>query len=83
MHSMAISLSRSFETVRRHVNALIAAGLCARVQGGVVVNPDVFMRSDIDHLMTVTHDSFVAFAQGLRDAGELPPIRVATECYVP
>ncbi|WP_203309564.1 hypothetical protein [Sphingomonas beigongshangi] len=83
MHSMAISLSRSFETVRRHVKALISAELCARVQGGVVVHPDVFTRPDIQRLMTLTHDSFVAFAQGLRDAGELPPIRAAAEIYLP
>ncbi|WP_232473791.1 DeoR family transcriptional regulator [Sphingomonas sp. MA1305] len=80
-HSAAISLGRSFETVRRHVNALIAAGLCVRLHGGVVVNPEVLTRPDIARLIALTHDSFVCFVQALYDAGELPVLRPSAVRY--
>lgn len=82
-HSAAISLGRSFETVRRHVNALIAAGLCVRLHGGVVVRPDVLDRPDIAALTAITHDSFVGLVEGLAQAGELPPLRAGAVRYDP
>jgi hypothetical protein len=35
--ALAESLGLPFETTRRHVNKLIAAGLCKRVKGGVIL----------------------------------------------
>jgi hypothetical protein len=78
-HSLSTSLARSFETVRRHVNGLIAAGYCARVRGGVIAAPDVMDRPGMRRLFTLSHDSFVRFVEDLMAAGGLPamagPIR--------
>jgi len=37
INSLALSLGQPFETVRRHVNGLVAQGLCAAAPGGVYV----------------------------------------------
>ncbi|HET9511475.1 MAG TPA: hypothetical protein VFO80_10035 [Sphingomonas sp.] len=73
-HSLSISLNRSFETVRRHVNALIAAGYCQRVKGGVIAAPSVIERADVNALMRLTNDVFVRFVEDFRGdhAASLP-----------
>lgn len=79
-HSLAISLSRSFETVRRHVIAMTDAGLCVRGRSGVMVRADVLERPDVAALMRLSHDSFVRLTDGLVRLGGLPvvtgPMRV-------
>jgi hypothetical protein len=80
-HSLAISLSRSFETVRRHVLALIAAGLCVRSSSGVVVRAEVMERPDIAALMRLAHDSFVCFAEGLVEVGGWQAVRAPATPY--
>lgn len=65
MHSLAISLSRSFETVRRHVLAMTEQGLCVRRLGGVMARDDVLQRPDIAALMRLAHDSFVRLVEEL------------------
>ncbi len=66
-HSLSISLNRSFETVRRHVNALIAAGYCVRVHGGVIAAPDILQCGDIGVMLRLTNDAFVRFVKDLQD----------------
>lgn len=77
-HSLAISLSRSFETVRRHVIALTDDGLCVRGRHGVLVRAEVLDRADIAALMRLSHDSFVRFAEGLNALGDAPIARPAS-----
>lgn len=68
-HSLSISLQRSFETVRRHINALIASGYCVRVRGGVVAAPEAADRPEIRELIRLANDCFVRFVEDLRNAG--------------
>lgn len=80
-HSLAISLSRSFETVRRHVIAMTDAGLCVRGRSGVMVRADVLERPDVAALMRLSHDSFVRMADGLVRLGELPAVTGTARAY--
>ncbi|MCP3733780.1 hypothetical protein M9979_02645 [Sphingomonas sp. RP10(2022)] len=80
-HSLAISLSRSFETVRRHVIALTEQGLCVRGRGGVMVRPEVLEQPDVAELMRLSHDSFVRFVEALARSGELPSQRPPARPY--
>ena len=77
-HSLAISLARSFETVRRHVIALTDDGLCVRGRSGVVVRPEVLERPDIAAMMRLSHDAFVRFAEGVVALDDAPIPRPAT-----
>ncbi len=47
INALAASLSRPFETVRRHVAGMIADGICARVEGGVALAPTVAREGDV------------------------------------
>ncbi|MBN2970692.1 hypothetical protein JW805_01510 [Roseomonas aeriglobus] len=74
-HSLSISLNRSFETVRRHVNALIDAGYCQRVKGGVIAAPGVVEREDVGAVLRLANDAFVRFVedfQGARAPRDMP-----------
>ena len=59
INALSQSMRRPFETVRRHVNALIRAGLCDRSPGGVVVAPRLREDPDVAALMVHLHDSMV------------------------
>lgn len=39
VNSLAASLGRSFETIRRHVNAMIDAGICTKIPQGICLDP--------------------------------------------
>ncbi|MEH3158710.1 MAG: hypothetical protein PGN08_07065 [Sphingomonas taxi] len=82
-HSLAISLSRSFETVRRHVIAMTEQGLCVRGRTGVLVRPEVLERPDIAKLMRLSHDSFVRFVEGATQLGEMRALRSVPKPYDP
>lgn len=76
VHALAGSLGRPYETVRRHVQALIAVGLVARVDGRVIAVRDALDSPPIAPLLHTTHDAFVRFVEHLAAAGEpLPPPR--------
>ncbi|MEN2785563.1 ArsR family transcriptional regulator [Sphingomonas qilianensis] len=64
-NALATCLSRPFETVRRHVNAMIAEGLCVRTNAGVIVSPDCRQRPAIAALLVLTHDAFVRMTEDL------------------
>lgn len=70
-HSLSISLNRSFETVRRHVNALIASGDVARVRGGVVAIPPAEAREGVRAMQRLSNDAFVRFVEDFRALGGL------------
>ncbi|MCW3837757.1 hypothetical protein ACFQ1E_17060 [Sphingomonas canadensis] len=75
-HSLAASLSRPFETVRRHVIALTEAGLCARTPSGVRARRQAQARPEIREAMIVAHDSLVRLVEDLARFGvPLPPAR--------
>lgn len=82
-YSLSTSLDRSFETVRRHVNALIADGFCERVRGGVIAAADVIDRPEVRALFRLSHDSFVGLVEDLTRSGGLPPITQSVNAYDP
>jgi len=65
--AIAIRLAAPIETVRRHANELIAAGLCERVRGGLVVPSQVLAQPDALKAMhtnfTDLQRMFAGFAQ--------------------
>ncbi len=63
--SLAASLSRPYETVRRHANALVTAGICEKRGRGFAVKPTVLHNPEIARLVIMTHDSFVRFVDDL------------------
>lgn len=78
-HALAASLGRPYETIRRHVNALIDDGLCVRHGNRVHVTAEGLRRPRIAHLLRWSHDCFVRFVESLAAAGEaLPPPRNGT-----
>jgi hypothetical protein len=81
VHALAISLNRSPETVRRHVDALIATGFCERQRGGVVVKADLLQRHDFTAMLALVHDCFVRFVEDLRLNGPIPETTAAPRGY--
>lgn len=76
VNSLAASLNRSFETVRRHVNALIAAGLCRRTPAGLIALDAALDRIAFSEALIVAHDSFVRMVEDMRGFGlPLPAAR--------
>ncbi|CAN5461402.1 hypothetical protein BH09PSE4_BH09PSE4_23200 [soil metagenome] len=76
VNALAASLSRPFETMRRHVNALIADGLVARTSRGVSVPPEVMARPEILSLMQNHHDLLVRLIEDMANFGvPLPSAR--------
>ncbi|MDC7812078.1 hypothetical protein [Sphingomonas koreensis] len=76
-HALAASLGRPYETIRRHVNALIEDGLCVRSGNRIHVTVEGLRRPRIAHLLRWSHDCFVRFVEDLAAAGEaLPPPRI-------
>ncbi|WP_331026509.1 hypothetical protein [Sphingomonas sp.] len=77
-HALAASLGRPYETIRRHVNALIADGLCVRHGNRIHVTPEGLRRPRVAQLVRWAHDCFVRFVEDLAATGEaLPPPRTA------
>lgn len=71
INAVAMSLSRPFETVRRHVHALIDDGICERVDRMVVFRPKTLALPAFDALLRSIHDRMVALIETLR-AVDLP-----------
>ncbi|MCP3730461.1 hypothetical protein M9978_08465 [Sphingomonas sp. MG17] len=75
VHALAGSLGRPYETVRRHVNALAADGLCAREDNRIRAIQPGLQRPHIERLVRATHDAFVRFVEHLALSGEPLPDR--------
>lgn len=59
VNALAASLARPFETVRRHVNAMIDAGLFERLPRGIRVPPQVLEWPAIAAMLAADHDALV------------------------
>ncbi len=76
INSLASSLGRSFETVRRHVHALIAAGLCRRTPDGLIALDEALDRVPLSDSLIVAHDAFVRMVEDMGRLGlPLPAAR--------
>jgi hypothetical protein len=63
INALAASLGRPFETMRRHIHALCAMGLCTRGPAGVSVPESVHARPEIVTLFRGNHDAMVRMAE--------------------
>lgn len=82
-HSIANSLSRPYETVRRHIGALVARGLCARTPNGVAPVATALSGPPFADVLAVAHDSIVRFVEDLGRLGVPLPQQRDTNGYAP
>jgi hypothetical protein len=76
VNALAASLARPFETVRRHVNALIEAGLCLRDGPQVRAAADAAQRDGIAPVVRRLHDIMVRLVEDMASFDlPLPPPR--------
>lgn len=78
--ALSDSLGIPFETTRRHVGALGAAGLCRRVRGGIVAT-EAFHAPPMATVTQVMHDSMVRFVARMAAVDALPPHPAPTRDY--
>ncbi|MGK0492288.1 MAG: DNA-binding Lrp family transcriptional regulator [Sphingomonas echinoides] len=77
INAVAMSLNRPFETVRRHVHALISDGLCQRVDHGVSVRSEILALPAFVTVLRLLHDHMVSVIEDLAHMGfPLPPNHV-------
>jgi len=67
--ALAESLGLPFETTRRHVNKLIAAGACKRVKGGVIVLASAIEGPRNTEATEQNLDYVLSFGRALRRIG--------------
>lgn len=77
INAVAMSLERPFETVRRHVQALIRDGICQRARHGVIVRNETLTLPAFAALLRSLHDRMVSVIEDLSRADiPLPPCHV-------
>lgn len=81
--SLAASLNRPYETVRRHANGLVAAGLCERRRDGFAVVGSALHHPNMAQLIVTAHDSFVRLVDDLARHGIPMPEPRSIEIYRP
>jgi len=69
INALAASLARPFETIRRHVNAMLDVGLLARGPRGIFVPDGVVSRPVIASLLATQHDQFVRLVEKMAASG--------------
>lgn len=79
--SLAASLDRPYETVRRHAHALVAEGMCEKRGRGFALNAAALHNPQIARLVVMTHDSFVRFVDDLARYGVPLPEPRGIELY--
>ena len=72
IHSAAFALGRPFETVRRHIAALVADGLCERKRHGIAIPPALWSDPIVDRSLSQLNNALVAFMAGGLAAGSFP-----------
>ena len=83
VNSLAMSVGRPFETVRRHVNALIGRGLCERVGKGISLAPAATTMPDVIAASDAAHHAFVRFVEELTAQALVPPLPKPVHAYHP
>jgi hypothetical protein len=83
INSLAASLSRPFETVRHHVNALIAQEVVARTPSGVVALASGLQRPEMIEMSMTAHDAFVRLVEDLQRFDLPMPPQRNTSAYHP
>jgi hypothetical protein len=79
VNALAASLARPFETVRRHVNALIGDGLCLRDSGHIRGAHGVTIDDGIATALTHFHDIMIRLIEDMAEFGlPLPAQRTCT-----
>lgn len=81
VNAIAQSLNRPFESVRRHVNALIAGGFCLRSRHGIIVDPAALQRPGVIELLDALHDVMVRLIEHLTSFGVALPANRQNGCY--
>lgn len=81
--SLAASLNRPYETVRRHANGLVAAGLCEKRRDGFAMVGSALHHPNMAHLTITAHDSFVRLVDDLARHGIPMPEQRSIEIYRP
>lgn len=83
INAIAASLGRPFETVRRHVNALVGAGVCVRTPRGIVMQVEIATLPALHRAVRRAHDLMVLLVDYVRAHGiTLPRVR-PDRPYVP
>ena len=78
INALAASLSRPFETVRRHVIGMIDAGICQRFDGGVLLSPAPEREADILSFYQESANLLIGLAERLTEGGVPLPCAVTT-----
>lgn len=69
VHALALELDIPYETTRRHVNALISAGLCERTETGIVVPAAVIARDQMAMAVRRNFENLRRLVGDLREGG--------------